>query len=205
MTPLDARELMDIAASGIGATMLARRWQSAQLVRVDNDTIERLLNNPDIIKALEGIEAFRNLGKDLTKVINSEKALAKIEREKKPKSTDDKREEKENKNFKRDLREKLLKFVSRVPVFMYLTDYREETLKDVITQLERPLFTKVTGLKIQDFEKMCEIGVFNAQAMNSAIFSFRRFELGSLHYAGGGTELESIGLFDTTVSAIEAL
>ena len=205
MTPLDARELLDIAASGIGATMLARRWQSAQLVRVDNDTIERLLNNPDIIKALEGIEAFRNLGKDLTKVINSEKALAKIEREKKPKSPENKKDEKENKNFKRELREKLLKFVSRVPVFMYLTDYREETLKDVITQLERPLFTRVTGLKIQDFEKMCEIGVFNAQAMNSAIFSFRRFELGSLHYAGGGTELESIGLFDTKVSALEGI
>jgi hypothetical protein len=88
---------------------------------------------------------------------------------------------------------------------MYLTDYREETLKDVIMQLERGLFTKVTGLKIQDFEKMCEIGVFNSQAMNSAIFSFRRFELGSLHYAGGGTQLENIGLFDTTVSAIEGL
>lgn len=205
MTPLDPRELMDIAASGIGATMLARRWQSPQLVRVDNDTMERLLNNPDIIKALEGIEAFRNLGKDLTKVINSEKALAKIGREKKPKSPEDKGKEKENMKFKRELRENLLKFVSRVPVFMYLTDYHEETLKDVVTQLERSLFTKVTGLKIRDFEKMCEIGVFNAQAMNSAIFSFKRFELGSLHYAGGGTELENIGLFDTTVSAIEAL
>lgn len=205
MTPLDARELLDIAASGVGATMLARRWQSAQLVRVDNDTIERLLNNPDIVAALEDIEAFRNIGKDLTKVINSEKALAKIEREKTPKKPDDKIVEKENKNFKRELREKLLKFVSRVPVFMYLTDYREETLKDVITQLERGLFTKVTGLKIQDFEKLCEIGVFNSQAMNSAIFSFKRFELGSLNYVGGGVELENIGLFDTTISAIEAL
>jgi hypothetical protein len=134
-----------------------------------------------------------------------EDRLAKLQREKTPKNTEDKREEKENKSFKKELREKLLKFVSRVPVFMYLTDYREETLKDVIMQLERPLFTKVTGLQIKDFEKMCEIGVFNSQAMNSAIFSFRRFELGSLHYAGGGTELETIGLFDTTVSAIEGL
>ena len=88
---------------------------------------------------------------------------------------------------------------------MYLTDFREETLKDVITQLERPLFTRVTGLKIKDFEKMCEIGVFNSQAMNSAIFSFRRFELGSLNYAGGGNELATIGLFDTTVTTIEGL
>ena len=205
MTPLDARELLDIAASGVGATMLARRWQSPHLVRVDNDTIARLLNNPEIIAALEGIEAFRNLGKDLTKVLNSEKALAKLEREKKPKSDKNKKDEKENKSFKRDLRDKLLKFMSRIPVFMYLTDYREETLKDVITQLERPLFTRVTGLKIQDFERMCEIGLFNSQAMNSAIFSFRRFELGSLNYVGGGIELEKIGLFDTTVSAIEAL
>ena len=29
---------------------------------------------------------------------------------------------------------------------MYLTDYRERTLKDVITQLEPELFKRVTGL-----------------------------------------------------------
>jgi hypothetical protein len=205
MTPLDARELLDIAASGVGATMLARRWQSPQLVRVDNDTIERLLNSPEIVAALEGIEAFRNLGKDLTKVINSEKSLTKLDREKTPKTRVQKSDEKENKNFKKELREKMLKFISRVPVFMYLTDYREQTLKDVIMQLERGLFTKVTGLQIRDFEKLCEIGVFNSQAMNSAIFAFRRFEVGSLHYAGGGAEIENIGLFDTTISVIEAL
>jgi hypothetical protein len=88
---------------------------------------------------------------------------------------------------------------------MYLTDYREETLKDVIVQLERGLFTKVTGLQISDFEKLCEIGVFNSQAMNSAIYSFKRFEEGSLSYAGGGKELERIGLFDTTISALEEI
>lgn len=205
MTPLDVRELLDIAASGVGATMLARRWQSPQLVRVDNDTIARLLNNPEIIKALEGIEAFRNLGKDLTRVIAIDVALTKGARKNEPTTSKDKVNEKENQNFKRDLREKLLKFISRVPVFMYLTDYREETLKDVITQLESALFTRVTGLQIKDFEKLCEIGVFNAQAMNSAIFSFRRFELGSLNYAGGGTEMQNIGLFDTSVSIVEAL
>ena len=205
MTPLDASELMDIAASGVGASMLARRWQSPLLVRVDNDTIERLLSNPDVIAALENIESFRNLGKDLTKVINSEKALVKLEKEKTPKTDKDKNTEKENKSFKKELREKLLKFVTRVPVFMYLTDYREESLKDVITQLERGLFTRVTGLQISDFEKLCEIGVFNSQAMNAAIYSFKRFEDGSLSYAGGGKELERIGLFDTTISALEEI
>ena len=105
----------------------------------------------------------------------------------------------------KQIQEKLIKFATRIPAFMYLTDYREETLKDVITQLEKGLFTKVTGLKIADFEKLCEIGVFNSQAMNSAIFSFRRFEMGSLNYVGGGKELEIIGLFDTTVSTLEGI
>ena len=205
MTPLDARELLNIAASGIGATMLARRWQSAQLVRVDNDTLARLLANPDVIKALENIEAFRNLAKDLTKVVNSETALNKLEREKKPLDTKQKKEKSENKSFKAELREKLLKFVTRLPVFMYLTDFREESLDDVIRQLERGLFTKVTGLEITDFEKLSNIGVFNARAMNEAVYQFRRFESSSLNYAGGGVIEQTIGLFDTKISAIESL
>jgi hypothetical protein len=35
---------------------------------------------------------------------------------------------------------------------MYLTDYRERSLKDVITQLEPGLFKKATGLAVKDFE-----------------------------------------------------
>ena len=171
MQPLDARELLDIVASGTASTMLAKRWQSAQMVAVDNITLERLLNSPELLSALEKIEAFRSLGKDLNKVISSEKALNKTKKERNEKgdkaSSDERKEEKENQGFKKKLREKLLKFVTRVPVFMYLTDHREEALKDVIVNIEPELFTKVTGLTVADFEKLCELGVFNAQAMNS--------------------------------------
>ena len=38
----------------------------------------------------------------------------------------------------------------RLPIFMYLTDYRERCLKDIITQLEPALFKKVTGLAMKD-------------------------------------------------------
>ena len=113
MKPLDAKELLSFAASGVGATMLARRWQSSMLVRVDNDTLERLLGKPDILEALENIEAFKNLNKDLTAVINSEKALSKLEKEKKPKSKDDKKQEKKNKSFRKELKRKLIKFITR--------------------------------------------------------------------------------------------
>ena len=178
MTKLDATAILDISTYGTASTMLAKRWQAARLVDVTTVVLEKVLNSPDIMAALEKIEDFRTLRGDLTKVINSEKDLnkAKKERAATGEEPDEKvkkkeaGEEKENKGFKKVLREKLLKFVSRIPVFMYLTDYREERLIDVIRNFEPELFTKVTGLTIRDFDRMCEIGVFNQNELNQAIF-----------------------------------
>jgi hypothetical protein len=61
-------------------------------------------------------------------------------------------EEKEYKSKRKQIQEKLIKFATRIPVFMYLSDYREYSLKDVITQLEPSIFKKVTGLNVKDFE-----------------------------------------------------
>ena len=47
---------------------------------------------------------------------------------------------------KRECQEYVLEFATRVPIFMYLTDYREQTLRDAITKLEPEPFKKVTGL-----------------------------------------------------------
>jgi hypothetical protein len=87
---------------------------------------------------------------------------------------------------------------------MYLTDYREHCLKDVITQLEPGLFKKVTGLDVKDFELLCSLGVFNASLMNEAIFSFKRYEDSSLSYMGFDKhQAEDIGGFDTVLRRIE--
>ena len=211
MQSLNAKELLDIAVTGVASTMLAKRWQSAQLIDVSNITLERLLNDKDLLESLMKIEAFRNLNKDISKVISSEKDIKNLVKEKgkenltKKEEKEIKETEKENQGFKKVLREKLLKFITRVPVFMYLTDYREETLKHVITNLEPDLFIKVTGLTISDFEKMCDIGVFNATNINSAIFAFRRYEEASLNYVGGNDLLSTdmIGGFDTKLSRDE--
>ncbi len=200
MHPLNAEQLLDYAVSGIASTMLAKRWQSARMVNVDNETLERILNNQTLLASLEKIEAFRSLGKDLTKVISSEKSLNKVKKEKgKLDSKEAKDKDKENKGFKKQLREKLLQFVTRVPVFMYLTDHREATLIDVIQNIEPQLFTRVTGLQVQDFRTLCELGVFNSQVMNAAIFAFKRFEEASLTYAGGQELPERVGGFDAII------
>lgn len=84
---------------------------------------------------------------------------------------------------------------------MYLTDFREKCLKDVITQLEPGLFKKVTGLGVNDFDLLCSLNVFNAEVMNQAVYNFKRYEDASLSYTGiDRHEDESIGLFDTVLT-----
>ena len=189
MDIIDANELLDLVISGTASSMLARRWESALLVNVDNETLTKLLASEKAMDALSRIEGFRNLNKELSTLVNKSEALKKAKQEKKDGlSKEEKKElteqEKEIKSKRKEIQEKLLKFATRIPVFMYLTDNREQTLKDVITQLEPELFQKVTGLTMPDFELLVSIGIFNEQIMNSAVFAFKRYEDSSLSYTG---------------------
>ena len=75
---------------------------------------------------------------------------------------------------------------------MYLTDFREYSLMDVIRQLEPELFRKVTGLTLKDFELLVSLGVFNRDLMNDAVYKFKRYEDSSLEYTGINTHTETI-------------
>ena len=186
MKQISAQDVLDIALAGTSATLLARRWESALLVNVDNDTLSRLLSNKDALDALMKIEGFRSLNQDIETIINKSEKVKKAKKEQDKLTPKEKKEiseeEKEYKSMRKQIQEKLIKFATRIPVFMYLTDYRERTLKDVITQLEPGLFKKVTGLDVPDFEMLCTIGVFNASLMNDAIFKFKRYEDSSLSF-----------------------
>jgi hypothetical protein len=207
MVALDADELLDFVAVGTGATMLARRWQSALLVNVDTATLEKLLANAEVVAALENMEAFRKLklSEGLARSVAAERDIKKTRKDGDAPNKEQEAGERESKKFRQKLREQLIKFATRVPVFMYLTDFREENLKDVITRLEPDLFKRVTNLTVDDFQALCDIGVFNEQAMNSAIFQFRRFELGSLSYAGNSAVGEFIGGFNTVATTEEVV
>ncbi len=149
MREVNAAEILDIAMAGTSATLLAKRWESALLVNVDNDTLSRLLASDEAMEALMRIEGFRSLNDDIKTIINKSEAVKKAKKEKENLTPKEKKElsdeEKEYKSKRKMIQEKLIKFATRVPVFMYLTDYREYSLKDVITQLEPELFKKVTG------------------------------------------------------------
>jgi UDP-N-acetylglucosamine transferase subunit ALG13 len=209
MRQINAQDVLDIAMAGTSATLLAKRWESALLVNVDNDTLRRLMDNKDALDALMNIEGFRSLNSDIETIINKSEAVKKAKKEGDKKLTPKEKkeltdEEKEYKSMRKQIQEKLIKFATRIPVFMYLTDYRERSLKDVITQLEPSLFKKVTGLDVRDFERLCSIGVFNASLMNDAIFKFKRYEDSSLSYTGiDKHEGKDIGGWDTVIKREE--
>ena len=109
-------------------------------------------------------------------------------------------DEKKAKSLRKQVQENLLKLAARIPAFMYLTDYREQTIKDVITQIEPELFQKVTGLTVKDFDVLCSIGLFDSEKMNQGIFGFRKYENSSLSYTGiDKHEGEAIGGWDTVL------
>ncbi len=210
MKRVDATEILDFVDNGTSGTLLARRWNSAQLVNVDNATLQRVLDNPEALATIMKIEGFRALGSDIIEnIVNRAERIKKLKREASDNPKKKKEltaEEKEYRSKRREVQEKLMKFATRIPIFMYLTDYREESLEDVIRKLEPSLFERVTGLTIDDFDLLLRVGVFNRAQMNDAILKFRRYEDASLAYTGVNRHAADtrIGLMDSTVP-IEAL
>lgn len=208
MIQIDAGQILDIALAGVSATLLAKKWDSPVLVNVDNDTLKRIMNNAEAMAAIMKIEGFRKLGTSIFEtVVNKSEDLKKTKRQLGDRVSDKKRRElseaeKEYKSKRKQIQEKLIKFATRIPAFMYLTDFRENTIKDVITLLEPELFQTVTGLTVSDFELLMSLGVFNSAQMNQAVFAFRRYEDASLSYTGidSHPRQRRLGLFDTVVA-----
>lgn len=204
MRQINANEILDIATNGTSATLLAKKWESALLVNVDNQTLARLMANEEAMKALMNIEGFRSLNQDIKTIINKSDAVKKAKKEASKRDLNEKEkrilsdEEKEYKSKRKEIQQKLIKFSTRIPVFMYLTDYREKSLKDVIMQLEPSLFKKVTGLNVKDFDLLVSLNLFNSSLMNDAVYKFKRYEDASLNYSGVCKyENSEIGLFDS--------
>jgi hypothetical protein len=208
MVQIDAGGILDIAMAGTSATLLARKWESALLVNVDNDTLRRVLDSPEAMAAVERIEGWRALGDHVIEtIINKSERVKELKNKAKTKELTAKQkaqlteEEKEYKSKRKLVQEKLIKFATRIPAFMYLTDFRENTLQDVITKLEPDLFLTVTGLTVKDFHLLVRLKVFNTEQMNQAVFAFRRYEDASLRYTGIESHegLAHYGLYDTAV------
>lgn len=206
MLQIDASGIMDIMSSGTNAKMLAKKWNSATLIDISDAVLTKVMNDPRAMAAIMSIEGFRALGKNPIEQIISKSEKIKNTKTKEKLTAKQKRElseaEKEHNSMRKKVQEKLMKFATRIPIFMYLSSYRENTLRDVITKLEPNLFKRVTGLTVQDFELLSHLGLFNGDRMNSGVLAFRNIETPSLQYTGidRHSKDRNVGLFDTAIS-----
>ena len=211
MQRLNAEEVLDMGLIGTTGSQLAKKFESARLVNVDDDTLKRLFESEELLNALMEVERFSSLKEDINKIISKSEIIKELKKESTDSDLSDikkkelSEEQKKQKSIRQKVRENMIHLATRIPVFMYLTDFREERLKDVITQLEPKLFNTVTGVKVSEFEQLLSLGLMNDSLMNDAVFAFKRFENSSLNYAGGFTKFqpEEIGLFDTKLSIQE--
>ena len=183
---INAQKILDIVIAGTTANQLVRRWESNLLVNVDTLTLSRLMNSPEAIAALENIEDFRSLRDDISTMINKSEKVKKAKKEAAEKGVKPDKEiseeEREYKSKRKEIQKRLRKLATRIPYFMYLTDYREETFYDVVRRSEPELFKSVTGLTQEQFELLANLGVFNKGLMNDAVYKFKRYEDSSLAY-----------------------
>lgn len=182
MSTVSAGDVIDYLTKGISSSMLARRWNSPELITLDLKAMEAILKNEDLVKSLEQIEMFRNISDDLTALISSNKELRPKKLAKEKLTAKEKKVEDEAKKKRDGIKKKLQRFLTRIPAFMYLTADREKTVLDIITQVEPVLFEKVTTLSLKDFQRLVNAGAFNESKMNDAVWKFRQFEEPSLSY-----------------------
>ncbi len=193
MQHLHAGDVIDYLTKGISSSMLARRWNSPELLTLDLKAMEAILADTDLLESLEQIEMFRNIGDDLTAMISTNKELRQKKIAKEKLTPGEKKQKDEAAKRRDDLKKKLQRFLTRIPAFMYLTDDREKTIYDIITQVETGLFEKVTSLSLGDFKRLVNAGVFNDSKMNDAVWKFRSFEEPSLSYSTGPDQTKTLG------------
>lgn len=193
LVELDPREAVSIAINGTGTAMLARRFQSKRLLFITPETLRRLSMDTDLMASLDGLESFRNLRSNITAAISSAEVVDKAKAAAKEAGTGSAKDKqspevaKEEKDLKKaieKIQEDLLKFIARLPLFMYLNDEREKTVLDVIATTDDTMFKKVTGITKKDFQKLLDHKVFNTGFMNVTIAAFKRLEDNALVYLG---------------------
>lgn len=182
MSKVSAGDVIDYLTKGISSAMLARRWNSTELVVLDLKAMEAILADEKLLESLEKIEMFRNISDDLTAMISTNKELKPKKLANKKLTAGEKKQEDDAKKKRQGIKEKLRRFLTRIPAFMYLTDHREKAVVDIIRQEEPALFEQITTLSLKDFERLVNAGVFNESKMNDAVWKFRQFEEPSLSY-----------------------
>lgn len=164
-------DIFDVGNTGMSRSILAKKFSSKNLINVNMTNVNRL--SIDCLKILDEIIVYRSRPKG-TSIQLSECSLCGSNSSGGSNSTS--AESKETKKILESIHDKLLKLSSTLPRFAYLSEYREESIYDIITCYEKNLFEKVCGISSDKMKILIDNNVFNMSRINECIFQFRRFE-----------------------------
>lgn len=173
LSQLNANDVIVWANSGLTANSLARKIQSHELFNLTIEPLKKILGDKELLSELNEMDDFRDFAVEAKKVITTTRELTGGGGGGSKGKKDDLAKKRSS------IRSKLRKLNSRLMIFMYLTDFREEKLNHVIEGIDPFLFKKSTGFSIASFTKLVEYGVFNRALMDETIMKYRYFEMKS--------------------------
>lgn len=173
LSQLNANDVIVWANSGLTANSLARKIQSHELFNLTIEPLKKILGDKELLSELNEMDDFRDFAVEAKKVVTTTRELTGGGGGGSKGKKDDLAKKRSS------IRSKLRKLNSRLMIFMYLTDFREEKLNHVIEGIDPFLFKKSTGFSIASFTKLVEYGVFNRALMDETIMKYRYFEMKS--------------------------
>jgi superfamily II DNA or RNA helicase len=198
MVNMDARSVLTFDLSGIDAKGLGERFIERKNIAVTREVIDAINSSPETQdkckEIFEKIKMFKrfsgasdkemknsdvdiaNLDVNNNKIKKLEGAETKTEKEEKEKKKEIDEAEKDLKSERDKVRELLKTLLSRVPIFMYLTDATEENLEQVLVETKKDLFRKATGITTDDFRYLRDVGLIKIDSIDGYILKFVQLE-----------------------------
>lgn len=198
MVSMDAREVLTFDLTGIDAKGLGDRFVERKNIVLNRDTINAISANPetqgrcqDIFDRIKKFRKYNGASEkeqadvdvDVANLDVNNKKIKALEtkepstpKEKEEKDKEAVAAEKELKSEREKIRELLRTLLSRVPIFMYLTDATEENLEQVLIETEDDLFRKTTGIEIEDFRFLVDLGLLKIESLDGYILKFVQLE-----------------------------
>ncbi len=194
MIEMDARDVLTFDLSGVDAKGLGSRFMDRKNVVVSRDVIDAMNSSAATMSRCQAIfdkiKKFKKLTGATSKEMeeadvqiknldNNDQKIKKL-KTKKSLSDKDKREEKKaEKDIKSEqdkIRELLRTLLSRLPIFMYMTDATEESLEHILIETEQDLFRKTTGITVDEFHYLKDVGLIKIDSIDGYILRFIQLE-----------------------------
>lgn len=159
---LGTEAVVSMAFSG---NNFVEKFASGYAIAVDNACEE-------VIEKISGVDASSAIAfrKEITNNAKKGKQKEKV------KSSQDKQREKEVKKKIELLKERAQTVLKRLPSYLYVSDYNEESCSDIIKHAEPKIFLEETGVSIEIFKKMVDTGFVNKVHIDYCVKDFCRRE-----------------------------